>query len=180
MKKLLHALSGAIVFLTPLVWGGLLVYGNGFNTAFRDFMFDSMTESPFLGVGTGLILILLVLVYLGTFGRNRSRKKYISFESENGSVSISINAVRDFVRKIGEEFGAVVSLDPKIRSERNMLCIDLDVKIQTGTRLPELSEKLQGRVRESIRDGLGIAEIREIKVKVQEMVGAPPASSSID
>lgn len=176
MKKLLHALSGALIFLTPLGWGGLLVYGNGFDTSFRDFMFSSMTDSPFLGVGLGLILILLVLIYLGTFGRPRSRKHYISFDSENGSVSISINAVRDFVRKIGDEFGAVVSMDPKIRTEKNQLCIDLDVKIQTGSRLPELSEKLQGRVRESIRDGLGIIDIREIKVKVQEMVGAPPPS----
>lgn len=177
MKKILHALCGALIFLTPLVWGGLLVYANGFNTDFRDFVFGTMTDSPLSGVAAGLVLILLVLVYLGTFGRRRSRKRYISFESENGSVSISINAVRDFVRKVGEEFGAIVSIDPKIRTERNQLCIDLDVKIQTGTRLPELSEKLQGRVRESIRDGLGIVDVREIKVKVQEMVGAPPASS---
>ncbi|QHI68230.1 alkaline shock response membrane anchor protein AmaP [Tichowtungia aerotolerans] len=176
MKKLLHALAGALIFLTPLVWSALLVYGNGFNTGFRDFIFSTMTDSPFVGVVFGLILILLVLVYLGTFGRPRSRKRYISFESESGSVSISINAVRDFVRKIGDEFGSVVSMDPKIHSEKNMLCIDLDVKIQTGSRLPELSEKLQGRVRESIRDGLGIVDVREIKVKVQEIVGAPPAS----
>lgn len=180
MKKILHALSGALIFLTPLVWGGLLVYGNGFNTDFRDFLFDTITASPFYGVGLGLVLVLLVLIYLGTFGSARSRKRYISFESENGSVSISINAVRDFVRKIGDEFGAVVSMDPKIYPGKNTVSIDLNVKIQTGSRLPELSEMLQGRVRESIRNGLGIVEVRDIKVKVQEIVGVPPSAPVVE
>lgn len=160
MKRILHALSGALIVLTPLACGSLLVYGNGFNTGFRDFMLDSMKESPLAGVAAGLVLVLLGLVYLGTFGRPRSRKRYISFDSENGSVSISINAVRDFVRKIGDEFDAVVGMDPKIRTGKDKLCIDLNVKIQTGCRLPELSEQVQDRVRESIRDGLVIVDIR--------------------
>ena len=180
MKKILHALTGALIFLTPLVWGGLLVYGNSWNTGFRDFIFDTMVNRPVLGTVAGGGLLAIVLIYLGTFGRGRSRKRYISFESENGSVSISINAVRDFVRKIGDEFGAVVSMDPKIYPGKNTISIDLNVKIQTGSRLPELSEMLQGRVRESIRDGLGIVEVRDIKVKVQEIVGVPPSAPVVE
>jgi len=176
MKKLLHALTGMLVFLTPVVWGGLLIYGNAFNNEFRDFILDSMQNSPVYGVGLGMVLILIVLVYLGTFGASRPKSRFISFDSENGSVSISVNAVRDFVRKIGDEFGAVVSMDPRIRPEKDLISIDLNVEIQTGTRIPELSQMLQDRVRESIRDGLGIVEVREIKVKVQKIVGAPPPS----
>jgi len=178
MKRILHALTGLLIFLTPLVWGGLLIYGNGANTDFRDFLFDTMETSPFFGVIAGLVLILMVLTYLGTFGSSRPSKRFISFDSDNGSVSISVNAVRDFVRKIGDEFGAIISMDPQIRSEKNMISIDLNVKLQTGSRIPELSQMLQDRVRESIRDGLGIVEVREIKVKVQEIVGAPAPSSS--
>ena len=176
MKRLLHALSGAIIFLTPMVWGFLLVYGNWLNTDFRDFIFDSLKASPSYGIGWGTALMLMVLLYLLTFGRPASRKRYISFESESGSVSISVNAVRDFVRKVGDEFGAVISLDPKIYPGKNSVSMDLNVKIQTGSKLPELSEMLQGRVRESIRDGLGIVEVRDVQVKVQEIVGVPPSS----
>lgn len=178
MKKLLHALTGMLVFLTPLVWGGLLIYGNAFNNDFRDFMLDSMQSSPVYGVVFGMVLVLIVLVYLGTFGSSRPTSRYISFDSDNGAVSISVNAVRDFVRKIGDEFGAVVNMDPRIRFEKDLISVDLNVEIQTGTRIPELSQMLQDRVRESIRDGLGIVEVREIKVKVQKIVGTPPPSVS--
>lgn len=175
MKKVLHALSGALLFLTPLVWGSLLVYGNGYDTDFRDFLFKQVTFNPIYGVVLGLVLLVLILIYLGTFGRSRKNNRFVSFESDSGSVSVSVNAVRDFVRKIGDEFGAVVSLDPRVYPDRNMISIDLNVKIQTGTKLPELSGLLQGRVRECIRDGLGITDVREITVKVQEIVGVPPS-----
>ncbi len=174
MKRILHALAGLLIFLTPLVWGGLLIYGNGANPAFRDFLFDTIETSPAVGVIAGLVLVLIVLIYLGTFGPACPRKRYLSFDSDNGEVSISLNAVRDFIRKIGDEFGTVISMDPQIRSEKELISIDLNVKLQTGARIPELSQMLQDRVRESIRDGLGIIEVREIKVKVQEIVGAPP------
>jgi uncharacterized alkaline shock family protein YloU len=125
-----------------------------------------------------VVLILLCLIYLVTFGKRRRKVKFISFESEDGAVSVSVNAVRDFIRKLGDEFDAVISMEPKIRAEKDMMSIDLDVKIQSGSRIPELSQIIQTRIRESVRDGLGIAEVREIKVRVQEIVGAPPPSVS--
>jgi hypothetical protein len=137
-----------------------------------------METSPVAGVAAGLVLILIVVTYLATFGPASPRKRFISFESDNGEVSISVNAVRDFIRKLGDEFSSVISLDPQIRYERKLICIDLNVKVQTGSRVPELSKMLQERVRESIRDGLGIIEVREIKVKVQEIVGAPLPSAN--
>lgn len=178
MKKFLHALSGSLIFIVPLVWGALLVYGNGIDTEFRDFILNKMQEYPVYGAGLGLTMIAVVLIFLGTCGSSRPRKQYLSFESDNGAVSISVSAVRDFIRKLGDEFGAVVNMEPTIRSEKNQISIDLDVKLQTGSRIPDLSQTLQDRVRESIRDGLGIVEVREIKVKIQDIVGAPPPSAS--
>jgi len=178
MKKLLHGLTGTLTLLLPVIWGGLLVYGNGFNNEFRDFVFSTMQNSPVSGVLFGLAMILIFVLYLASFGApRRSKLRTISFDSEDGAVSISVNAVCDFIRKLGDEFGAVISMDPKVRSEKDLIRIDLDVRVQTGSRIPELSHLLQTRVRESIRDGLGIVEVREIKVHVREIVGAPPPSN---
>ncbi|MGE4489264.1 MAG: alkaline shock response membrane anchor protein AmaP [Kiritimatiellales bacterium] len=176
MKKFLHGLTGVLLILLPFACGGMMVYANGFDAGLRDRLFAAIQGSPLYGIAAGLVLILIGLVYLGTYGQRRPKVKFISFDSEDGGVSISVNAVRDFIRRVGEEFGAVVSLEPKIRAEKDLISIDLDVKLQTGSRIPELSQVLQNRVRESIRDGLGIAEVREIKVRVQEIVGAPPPS----
>ena len=176
MKKILHGFTGLLIVFLPLVGGGLIIYGNGFNNLLRDRAFGFIQQMPVVGIGVGLLLLLVGLVHLGTYGPSRPRLRTISFDSEDGAVSISVNAVCDFIRKLGDEFGAVISLEPKIRSEKDLISIDLDAKIQTGSRIPELSQRLQTRVRESIRDGLGIVEVREIKVHIREIVGAPPPS----
>jgi len=178
MKKFLHGFSGLLIFLLPLAWGGLIVYCSGFNTTLRDRIFSFIQDTPLVGIAFGLLLIFVSLVYLGTFGARRPKVRTISFDSDGGVVSIGVDAVTEFIRKLGDEFGAVISMEPRIRSVKDLISIDLDVKIQTGTRIPELSQLLQDRVRESIRDGLGIVEVRAIKVHIHEIVGAPPPSST--
>ena len=176
MKKVLHALSGVLIILTPVLLAGLLIYGHVFNTKFRDAMVENVAGSFWGSIATGVVLLLIVALYLLTFGRSGALKNYVSFESDSGSVSISTNAVRDFVRKIADEFGAVVSMDPKVHPGKNTVSIDLHVRIKAGSKLPELSQMLQGRVRESIRDGLGIPDVRTVRVKVQEIVGDLPTT----
>jgi uncharacterized alkaline shock family protein YloU len=176
MTRFLHITAGICIWFLVVIMGGAMVYANGFSVEESPLGFFFFEGHRIGSMSVGAILILLALLYLVTSGRRRPRKRYISFESDSGTVSISINAVRDFIRKLGDEFGAVVAMDPKISSEKDRISIDLDVKIQTGSRIPELSKLLQDRVRESIRDGLGIVDVREIKVKVQEIVGAPPAA----
>ena len=127
-------------------------------------------------MGVGGIMALLSLLYLVTFGPRRPKARYISFDSGNGSVSISANAVREYIRKLSGEFSAVVSIDPKIRSEKNSISIDLNVNLVAGARIPELSQALQNRVRESLRDGLGIDDVKEVKVLVQEITVEPRSS----
>ncbi len=178
MKKFLHGLAGLLIVLIVGVGGAALVYGNGFNTDLRNRAFALVQESPWYGQAVGGILILLVLLYLVTWGRPRQKIRTISFDSDGGTVSIGVSAVSNFIRKLGDEFGAVLSMEPRIRSRKDLIRIDLDVKIQTGTRIPELSQLLQDRVRESIRDGLGIVEVSEIKVHIREIIGAPPPSTS--
>ncbi len=175
MTKFLHILTGVGIWFLFAALGVTLIHANipGVNQSFFD-MLPPLKSLQTAGIGG--VMVLLSLLYLVTFGPRRQKARYISFDSGNGSVSISISAVRDFIRKLGDEFGAVVGIDPKIRVEKDLISIDLDVKLQTGTRIPEFSQMLKDRVREGIHDGLGIAEVREIKVRIQEIVGTPRPS----
>lgn len=176
MTRFLHVFSGVVIWFLFAAIGGALIYANGLRVeegllgAFylRDLWLETM--------GLGGIMVLLSLLHLVTFGPRRPKARYISFDSGEGSISISVSAVRDYVRKLGDEFGAVVGIDPKVRSDKTGISIDLDVKLQTGARIPELSQALQNRIREGVRDGLGIAEVREVKVRIQEIVGTPRPS----
>lgn len=171
MTKFLHGLSGFLIWFLFAALGVALIHANipGVTQTAFDFIPLRRLESASLGG----ILILLSVLYLVTFAPRSPKVRYLSFESAEGGVSISVNAVRDYIRKLSGEFGAVISIDPKILAEKDSLRIDLNVNLVAGARIPELSQALQGRVRESLRDGLGIEDISEIKVRVQEITGDP-------
>lgn len=171
MTKFLHVLSGLLILFLFAAVGIALVHAN--IPGVTQTAFDFIPLHSLNAAGIGGIIILLVLLYLITFAPRRPKIRYISFESAAGGVSISVNAVRDYIRKLSGEFSAIVSIDPKIRAEKDNFNIDLNVNLVAGARIPELSQALQGRVRESLRDGLGIEEINEIKVRVQEITGEP-------
>lgn len=173
MTKFLHILSGLIIWLLFAALGVAIVHANipGVTKTVADFLppFQSWRMA-----GIGGIIVFLSLLYLVTFAPRRPKMRYISYESgDDGSVSISDSAVRDYIRKLSGEFGNIVSIEPKLRTEKNGISIDLNVKLVAGSRIPELSQALQSRVRESLREGLGIAEVTEVKVRIQEIVGEP-------
>lgn len=177
MKKFLHGFLRMLVWTLFALEGGALFYTNLFKDREGPLRHFYIQDASFIAMVSGCMMLLIVFLYLGTYS-SKTKVKQLSFDSEDGAVSINVSAVSDFIRKLGDEFGAVISLEPRIRSEKDLISIDLDVKIQTGTRIPELSQLLQDRVRESIRDGLGIVEVREIKVHIREIVGAPPPSQT--
>ncbi len=180
MSRFLHALSGVCLWIVFTVAAGTMVYANVLHVRSSVPGRFYVAERPFEASVIGAILVLLALLYAATLSRRRPKLKFVSFESDEGAVSISVHAVREFIRKLGEEFSAVISMDPKIRADRNVIHIDLDVSIQSGTRLPELSAVLQNRIRDSIRDGLGISQVRDIKVRIKEIIGAPPPDRRSD
>lgn len=174
MTRFLHVLSGLIIWMLFTAIGGALIYANVLRIDTGLLSGFCRPDSLIRATAAGGVMVLLSLLYLVTLAPRRPPMRYVSFDSEGGDIFISNGAVRDFIRKVGEEFGAVISIEPRLRADKHLLSIDLDVKIQAGTRIPEMTRMLQERVRESIRDGLGIAEVREIKVRVQEIVGSPP------
>ncbi len=173
MTKFLHVLSGLLIGFLFTVIGGALIYANGLRVEEGILGAFYLHERWYEAMGFGGIMALLSLLYLVTFTPRRPQARYISFESGEGSVSISVNAVRDYIRKLSGEFGAIVSIDPKVRTEKDKLSLDLNVNLVAGARIPELSQALQSRVRESLRDGLGIDEVSEVRVRVQEITGEP-------
>ena len=123
--------------------------------------------------GASVFLILIVL-YILTGIRRCKGEQFITFDTEGGSVSISMKAVRDFLARVGDEFAAILSIDPAIRAAGGSVEVDLNLRVKAGTQIPELSKMLQDRVRETIKDNLGLADVRAIRISVREIVTAAP------
>ena len=176
MKRFLHLLSGFVIWVVFVGIGGALIYANAFGVqnGFLGEFYSS--DNSFQAPVMGGIIVLFALLRVATIAPRRKKTRSISFDTEGGSVSISVTAVCDFIKKLGDEFEAIKSIDPKVRSEKDMVSFDLNLKVRAGARIPELSTRLQSRVREGIREGLGIVDVREIKVNIAEIVGNPPPS----
>lgn len=165
--------ADVVVALLLLTTGCWLVYSSWFDTAATADVFEKIKNSPFLISVVGLVLILSVLLRLCAAGKKKDKHAFINFHSEDGSVGISTKAICDFIERVGKEFTAIKSIDSKLIKAKESVDIALDVKVISGNKIPELSHVLQQRVRESVRESLGLEEIRNITINVQEIVGDP-------
>ncbi len=171
MKARSGKLGDFVTTLLLLVIGGGLIYGNTVNREVGEAI-SSALEMPIVSIGLGAILILsVVLRWVGGCGKKKD--VFIDFDSEDGSVGISTKAIQDFIERVGKEFAAVKSIESELVREKNALDIAIGVKVISGNKIPELSQVLQQRIRESVRESLGLDEIRNITIKVQEIIGDP-------
>ncbi|MEN7973415.1 MAG: alkaline shock response membrane anchor protein AmaP [Verrucomicrobiota bacterium] len=171
MERRSGNLGNFAMTLLLLLVGSLLIYGNMFNREVGEFM-ARLLVMPWIGAALGAVLILSVLLrWVGGCGRKKG--SFIDFHSDDGSVGISTKAIQDFIERVGKEFSAVKSIESRLLQKKGAVDIVLSVKVVSGNKIPELSHVLQQRIRESVRESLGLEEIRNITIKVQEIVGDP-------
>ena len=173
MKRGMIKLLDPIVSLGVVALGGWLVYSSLLNEELNTRMHDLMLNTPLFEAALGGFLILSIVLRLVSGVRSGDKGRFINFHSEDGSVGISTRAICDFIERIGKEFSAVRSIDSKLLTSKGGVDVLLSVKVLSGNKIPELSHVLQQRVRESVRESLGLDEIRNITIKVQEIVGEP-------
>lgn len=158
-----------IATLLLLVIGGSLLYGNLIDRSFGDQILFYL-QAPLMGAFVGALMVLSVLLrWMGGLGSKADG--FINFDSDEGSVGISVKAIKDFVERTAKEFTAVKSVDSTLLNRRKKLEIILRVTVQAGNPIPELSQVMQQRMRESMNDSLGIDQIERITIHISEIVG---------
>lgn len=179
MNRRSGAFWDVIATLLLLVIGGALLYGNLIDRSFGDQLLFYL-QAPLTGAFVGGVMVLVVLLrWLGGLGSKSDG--FIQFDSAEGSVGISVRAIKDFVERTAREFSAVTSVDTQLSQSRKRLEISLRVKVQAGNPIPELSQVMQERIREHMAEALGINEIHQIRIHISEIVGeAAPRGDSID
>lgn len=135
-------------------------------------------EARRLTVVVWLLLSLLGLVaYVLTAMRITSGPKYLAYETQHGNISISLRALQDFLSHLKKEFPSVLSLTPHVSAQNEGLDVTLEIKVKAGSPIPEISRMLQERARLLIEQKIGIADIRNMEVKVEEIVNEKEVAS---
>ena len=171
MKSRPSWLGRTLSTILLLLIGVGLIYGSFFKPAVGQAI-GELIQVPIVGGGIGAILILsLLLRWTGGLGSRKDA--YINFSSDDGSVGISTKAIQDFIERVAKEFAAVKSVETKLIQRKKALDIAIFVQVMSGNKIPELSQVLQQRVRESVRESLGLDEIRNITLQIKEIIGEP-------
>ncbi|MBN1557768.1 MAG: alkaline shock response membrane anchor protein AmaP [Lentisphaerae bacterium] len=121
-------------------------------------------------VSGGALLAVLGLLYLLTGYRRRRREKFLSFETENGTISISTEAISDYITKLAGEFSSIVRMWTRVLPAKRTIDIVVDVWVRAGAQVHEVCELLQRRIREQLAAGLGISDVRRVEVSVRDIV----------
>lgn len=176
--KIFHYIIGAVLFVALLA-GAALVLAFAFQgadtwTAILDEAKHYAMEAAF----GALLIALLTILFLLTSFRLPEKSQYIAYDIEGSSVSINLKAVQEFLARLAGEFAAVDELNPALRAHNGIVDVQLDVKVRAGAQIPELCRMLQERARATLRDKVGLSDVREVSVRVQEIVGPATAETA--
>lgn len=174
MRRAIHIITGLGLFLLLIGQGVFIFYATYFDRPLWERLLDRCRAEPECAFVGSIVLLAVILLYLISGIPRRRGEPFLTFRGEGGRVSISVKAVSDFLARLDDEFAAILSLKPTLQPRRGSLDVILDIKVRAGTQIPELTRMLQDRVRESIRENLGLADVRSVKVNVRDIIGAIP------
>lgn len=164
--RLLGLLVGALILgvsftmLLPAFQGGAV---------WLDFLAD-LSDRRHTAILACLLVILGIVGYILTGFNSSPRVKYLAYETQHGNISISLKALQDFLGHLKLEFPTILSLTPKVRVLDESLDVTLEIRVRSGTPIPEISRMLQERARILIQEKVGISDIHDVEVKVEEIV----------
>lgn len=170
--KFLHGLIGFALSLAILALGWVLVANVvGLPNAYWRIFWNVLQQSNPWQFALGVSLVTLAILYWLSGLPIVGREQFLSFPGEGGTISISVNAINAFLLKLKTEFAGIVDLRADVSaSHRGAIEVRLEMTVKAGTHIQQLSQALQQRVRESMRESLGIEDIAEVKVNVTDIV----------
>ena len=183
--KIFHAILAVLLFLALFLAAlALLAVGIwGVPERFAGYALRPLLESSWRGIAAGSAALLFLALYAlsGRLARSR-RHQVITFENDDGRVTVDTEAVRSYLVGLKDEFAAANWIKPTVSVVQGALRITLDLSVKPGTQIPELCRLIQNRVKEIIQEHLGTCDLAGIEMNVPEIDGPrrplPTAPSS--
>jgi len=139
-------------------------------------MVSSLTSAFKTGFSRGICLVLYVLLALiilrivvALFRRGRKKCREIVVVGEKGDLTVTVQAVRQFLARVLCEFREVSLRSVVIRARRSELTLTLEVEAVANAVPISLSEQIRERVFHEVGDKLGITDrLRRVNVNIPE------------
>lgn len=125
----------------------------------------------------GLLIIIYSIVALQVALGTLQREKTIAFENPSGQVTISLSAIEDLIRRTSDHMPEVRELRANVTAGKKGINIINRAVIYSDTNIPEVTEKIQGMLKNRIQEILGIEEAINIKIHIAKIVPAESPDS---
>ena len=120
-------------------------------------------------VGAGLILLngMYAELALAKF----RRQKTIAFENPDGQVTVSLNAIEDFLRRSVQEIPEVKELRSDVVARKGGIVVRARATLWSDAHIPQVAERVQSVVKAMVQEMLsGIEEPIHVRVHVAKIV----------
>ncbi len=158
----------AIIFslsLRPFSLEGLLSKTNYYYNLFYSNLFNQIV----LGL-IAVLLIILAIYLIWKKGQYNKEDLSVAQKTSFGEIKISTNSIKHLTLKVIKGMGDIKEAKPEINIlKMGGINIDLHLSVMQDVNIPELSEKIQRKVKEYLSETSGI-ETKEIKIHIDKIV----------
>lgn len=124
----------------------------------------------------GVLALLIILAIKGIFfstetkkDKDKSMDNGILIQNDNGKLLISRDTIQNLVSSVVKEFESTQNVTSKVvLTSDNNISIDVTLFVQEETSIKELSNKLQVKIKEVIKQSIDI-DIKEVNIKVRNI-----------
>jgi uncharacterized alkaline shock family protein YloU len=113
----------------------------------------------------GILIILFCVRYLQSLVVGAYREKAITFSSEHGSVSITLFAIEDMIKKILEEKKELSHIRPKVSLKKRGIEVIIRSNLISEVNIVDFTKNVQEKIKERLYSFLG--GDKEINVKFE-------------
>lgn len=119
--------------------------------------------------GVAAILFLAEVEFLILKIRKKKKNRYITFEQPSGRVSLSVQAIEDFIIKISKGFPEITGLVPKVTAFKNEININLKISLLSGHNVASFAEQIKKNIKSQIQNILGLEKVVKVQVSIVEV-----------
>lgn len=117
----------------------------------------------------GLLLWFIGLLILYANYKVNKQEKGVITKTPYGEVKIAKKAIEEFIARVCGEETFVKKVKPKITIKRRWVKVKMMVSLWSDVSAPDASTILQSHTKEVLSTSIGISEVKDIKIVVEEI-----------
>jgi uncharacterized alkaline shock family protein YloU len=178
---------GMLVFMLMMLASGLLLITLSVNIISPQqwadaisYIGDSLGAQVAAGA-VGALFVLIGLVAPYRQAKSMKRGRVLSFQNPDGEVTVSLNAIEEYIHKIAKGIPGIKDVRSKVDITKRGIDVITDVALSAGSNIPQVTETIQTEVRDKVQGMLGIEEKINVKMHIKKVMtkGGYPEDAGI-